>query len=44
MAENEKGVCVMAYGGDFNDRPSDYEFAGMGLCMHPGRPRQKCRK
>lgn len=31
MAENEKGVCVMAYGGDFNDRPSDYEFCGNGI-------------
>lgn len=31
LTKNEQGEAYLAYGGDFEDRPSDYEFCGNGL-------------
>ena len=31
LAKNEQGEDYLAYGGDFDDRPSDYEFCGNGI-------------
>jgi beta-galactosidase len=33
------GQLVMRYGGDFDDRPSDYEFSGDGLLFADGQPK-----
>ena len=30
-SKNEQGEDYLAYGGDFDDRPSDYEFCGNGI-------------
>lgn len=33
------GELALRYGGDFDDRPSDYEFSGDGLLFADGRPK-----
>lgn len=38
------GTTRMCYGGDFGDRPSDYEFSGDGRCSPTAPPRRKRRK
>lgn len=32
VTKNEYGEEYMAYGGDFDERPCDYEFSGDGIC------------
>ena len=38
------GKEVLRYGGDFDDKPSDYEFQEMELYLQTVRKNQLCRK
>lgn len=40
-SRNEQGEAYLAYGGDFGDRPSDYEFVGNGLLFADRTPTPK---
>ena len=37
MAKDRYGKIYQAYGGDFGDRPSDYNFSGNGICYGENR-------
>lgn len=41
---NDQGEEVLAYGGDYDDRPSDYEFCGNGIVYGDRRPSPKARE
>jgi beta-galactosidase len=41
LKEDENGNKYLAYGGDFDDRPSDYEFCGNGIVTAHRKPTAK---
>ena len=38
------GTTSLRYGGDFGDRPSDYEFSGNGLVFADRKPTPKAQE
>lgn len=43
-ATQPDGTRSLRYGGDFGDRPSDYEFSGDGLLFADRKPSPRPRK
>ena len=41
LRQNDQGEKVLAYGGDFDDRPTDYEFSGDGIVFADRTPSPK---
>ncbi len=44
LAKQPDGTERLCYGGDFGDRPSDYEFSGNGLVFADRRPTPKAQE
>lgn len=44
LAKQSDGTERLCYGGDFGDRPSDYEFSGNGLVFADRRPTPKAQE
>nr|WP_314977331.1 glycoside hydrolase family 2 TIM barrel-domain containing protein [Bifidobacterium dentium] len=44
LARQSDGTERLCYGGDFGDRPSDYEFSGNGLVFADRRPTPKAQE
>ena len=44
LQTNEQGEEVLAYGGDYEDRPTDYEFCGNGIFYADRRPSPKAQE
>ena len=44
VKDHVTGKEVLRYGGDFDDRPSDYEFSGNGIVFADRKENQQCRK
>ncbi len=44
LAKQPDGTGRLCYGGDFGDRPSDYEFSGNGLVFADRRPTPKAQE
>ncbi len=44
LQKNRYGEAYFAYGGDFNDRPSDYSFSGNGLVYGDRTPSPKLQE
>ena len=44
LRKNEQGEEVFAYGGDFDDRPTDYEFCGNGIVFADRRISPKAQE
>lgn len=44
VAENRYGEEYQAYGGDFGDRPSEYQFSGNGICFGDRTPSPKMQE
>lgn len=44
LAKQSDGTECLCYGGDFGDRPSDYEFSGNGLVFADRRPTPKAQE
>ncbi len=44
LAKQSDGIERLCYGGDFGDRPSDYEFSGNGLVFADRRPTPKSQE
>ena len=44
LARQSDGSERLCYGGDFGDRPSDYEFSGNGLVFADRRPTPKAQE